>query len=142
MGEPLEPGLRVLAAILSCGAMGVLVIAVLLRPLGQGHGTHTQLGMPDCAWAVSLDMPCPTCGMTTSFAHAAGGDLLASLVTQPLGLVLVIGTAATVWGGAHSAIGGVRLGPLLGAITTKWSLWALAAGAAGAWVYKIVTWDS
>lgn len=136
----LERTWRVLGGFVSVGALGVLLIAVMLRPSGEGHGTHTQLGMPDCAWAVTLDTPCPTCGMTTSFAHAAGGDLLTSIVTQPLGFLLVIGTASTVWGGAHTAIGGVRLGPLLGAMTTKWSMWGLAAAALGAWVYKIITW--
>ncbi len=131
-----------LGAVVSLGALSVLLTAVMLKPSGEGHGTHTQLGMPDCAWTASLDMPCPTCGMTTSFAYAAGGDLLASLATQPLGFLLVIGTAATVWGGAHTALSGVRLGPVLGSLTTKWVMWALGIGAVGAWVYKIITWGS
>lgn len=129
-----------LGGCVSVGALSVLLLAAAMRPSEEGHGTHTQMGLPDCAWAVSLDLPCVTCGMTTSFAHAAGGDLLGSMATQPLGFLLVLGTAATVWAGAHTAVGGARLGPLLGAMTTKWSIWGLVAIAAGAWVYKIITW--
>ena len=125
---------------MSLGGAGVLATAALLRPSDDGHGTHTQLGMPECAWPMAVDLPCPTCGMTTSFAHAAGGDLLASMQTQPMGLVLVVGTAAAVWAGLHAAVAGVRLGPMLGSLTTKRTVWGLAIAAVGAWAYKIVTW--
>lgn len=125
---------------IALGALGVLLLAALMRPSEDGHGTHTQMGLPECAWAVSLDMPCMTCGMTTSFAHAAHGDLLGSLLTQPMGFVLVLGSAMTVWGGAHAAIGGARLGPLLGLMSSKWLIWSLVAMTGAAWIYKIITW--
>ncbi len=136
----LQASWRALGGFVSLGALGVLTIASALRPSADGHGTHTQLGMPECAWTVTVDLPCPTCGMTTSFAHAAGGDLLASMQTQPMGLVLVIGTAAAFWAGLHALVAGVRLGPVLGTLTTRRAIWALATAAVGAWVYKIITW--
>ena len=35
---------------------------------------------------------CPTCGMTTAFAHVVRGELIAALGAQPAGLVLALAT--------------------------------------------------
>jgi hypothetical protein len=65
----------------------VLVIARLLRPSSRGVGTHEQLGLPPCPFLHLTGIPCPSCGLTTSFAYAARLDLLSSLITQPFGLI-------------------------------------------------------
>ena len=62
---------RLIAAIVAIVTGGVLFTAWWLTPDTGGNGTHTQLGLPECNWIVFLDMPCPTCGYTTSFSHAA-----------------------------------------------------------------------
>lgn len=36
--------------------------------------------------------PCPTCGMTTAFAHVVRGELISAFHAQPAGLVLALGT--------------------------------------------------
>lgn len=41
-------------------------------------------------------VPCPFCGMTTSFSHLAGGRFWESFVASPLGPVLFIGTVIAV----------------------------------------------
>jgi hypothetical protein len=51
----------------------VFVIAVRIYPYDEDGNprtmaTHTQLGMPPCNFVVLTGKPCPSCGMTTSFA--------------------------------------------------------------------------
>src|SRR3954447_16098360 len=45
----------------------VLGVACWLRPDPRGMGTHQQLGLPPCTFYLYTDVPCPSCGMTTSF---------------------------------------------------------------------------
>jgi hypothetical protein len=50
--------------------------------------THTQLGLQPCTAAKLLGIPCPSCGMTTSFALLIRGDLLHSLQANCVGTLL------------------------------------------------------
>ncbi len=131
---------RVLAGLFALGSITVLALALSLRPSSEGHGTHTSLGLPPCTWAVAFDRPCPTCGMTTSFSHAAKGNLMTAMRTQPMGLLLVIGAATTFWTGAHVAASGARVWPALGLFNRRWAYLTLASTFLGAWIYKIITW--
>lgn len=65
--------------------------ALFVEPDARGHGTHERLGLPPCAPMDLWNVPCPGCGVTTSFALAAHGRLLASFVNQPLGCALAVG---------------------------------------------------
>lgn len=131
---------RVLAGLVAAGALGVLVIAAMLTPSQSGFGTHEQMGMTACTWAAAFDKPCPTCGMTTAFAHAAEGDLLASFSAQPFGALLAIVTAATFWGALHVAATGSQLGLLAGRLLGARSLWIAGFLGLAAWGYKLMTW--
>lgn len=84
---------RAVAVILMVASGGLLLMAAWFEPAADGHGTHTQLGLPPCGWVVGMGIPCPSCGMTTSFAHAADGNLLGALRVQPAGALLALGTA-------------------------------------------------
>lgn len=74
------------------------------RPLTMA--SHTQLGMPACNFVVLAGKPCPSCGMTTSFALLVRGEVLASLRANWVGTMicvlwattLVWATASAVWG--------------------------------------------
>src|SRR3954465_7753926 len=88
---------RFVAAVVMLGCAAILGLAAWLTPSPNGLGTHSQLNLPPCGWIVMMDMPCPTCGMTTAFAHAAHGDLWASFLAQPMGCVLAIVTAMMFW---------------------------------------------
>ena len=83
---------RMYAAIISVAVSVIFLAAAWVTPNDRGVGTHHQLGLPTCSWIVAADIPCPTCGMTTSFSHAVRGQFLQSLFTQPMGLVIAIGT--------------------------------------------------
>ena len=52
---------------------GGFVLARQLEPDPRGFGTHQRLGLPPCSFRLILDLPCPSCGMTTSFAHFVRG---------------------------------------------------------------------
>lgn len=68
----------------------LLFLSFQLSPSSEGHGTHRQLGLPPCGFLTVTGYPCPSCGLTTSFTHAARGEVLDSLKTQPFGTILFI----------------------------------------------------
>ncbi|NBT61963.1 MAG: DUF2752 domain-containing protein [Planctomycetota bacterium] len=51
-------------------------------------GTHEQLGFPPCNFMILTGKPCPSCGMTTSFALMVRGDLGNALNANPVGSAL------------------------------------------------------
>ncbi len=121
-------------------AVAPLVVGMMLHPSADGHGTHTQLGMPACGWVAAFDRPCPTCGMTTAFSDAARGWFAAALAAQPMGALLAVVAAAVFWGGLHVGLTGCRLDRLVRAVMAPRTLWIAAGLAAGAWGYKLLTW--
>ena len=131
------------------GATGVAILAgsllgtaAMLEPASQGHGTHEQLGLPACMWALQFDAPCMTCGMTTSFTHAAEGHLIQSFLVQPMGLCLAVMTAAGFWIAVYIALTGSRIGERLARLLNGRTLAVFAILGGAAWVYKIVTWNA
>lgn len=66
-------------------ALGVLGLAARLVPSAQGLGTHVQLGLAPCAMWAATGLPCPACGLTTSFAHMAHLQPLLALRAHPVG---------------------------------------------------------
>jgi len=129
---------RWLALVIAVATGALLLVAAWLVPSTDGHGTHTQLGLPQCGWVVGMGIPCPSCGMTTSFAHAANGNLLGSIRAQPAGSVLALGTAMvfvlSVWVLATgSAIGSFWFDRI-----DKWFFIFGGILVLGAWVYKIL----
>lgn len=128
---------RALCALLSGACVGVLAVASGLAPDDRGLGTHTQLGLPPCPWDTLLDMPCATCGMTTSFALASHARFADAFLTQPLGALLAVGAAMVFWIGLHSALTGsqaVRI--LMRAVTGRSLIW-LGIATLAAWGYKV-----
>jgi Protein of unknown function (DUF2752) len=138
--ERAPPGARIVGGVTALGCLGLLTVAALLTPSPTGHGTHTQLGMPACMWASALGEPCPTCGVTTSFAYAGHGAFLRAFLTQPMGFLLAIGTATAFWGGLHVAATGSRLGQAASGLLQTRMLLLVGLLTLVAWVYKIVTW--
>jgi Protein of unknown function (DUF2752) len=84
--------------ILLAGALGlvaVFTLAVLLNPYDE-HGqprrmeTHTTwpLKLPQCDFKSRTGLPCPSCGMTTSFSLLMHGDPLNSMRANWVGTLL------------------------------------------------------
>ncbi|MBI5368977.1 MAG: DUF2752 domain-containing protein [Planctomycetes bacterium] len=80
--------------LLACllGATAAVALALWLRPDPRGFGTHEQLGLLPCGFKRVTGLPCPTCGMTTSFALLARGRLAAAADVQPFGAFLFLAT--------------------------------------------------
>ena len=83
---------RPAAAVMLVGCATVLGMAVYLTPDERGFGTHEQLSGGPCGMLIMTGFPCPTCGMTTAFAHAVRGQWAQAFWAQPAGFVLAAGT--------------------------------------------------
>jgi hypothetical protein len=93
------------------GLVAVFTIAVLLNPYNpdgtpRKMATHTgpPLNLPECTFKHMTGLPCPSCGMTTSFALLMHGDPLNSLRANWVGtglalfcLALIPWALASVW---------------------------------------------
>jgi hypothetical protein len=88
--------------------LGMLAVAAVLKPSPRRRGTHEQLGLPPCTFSVLFGRPCPTCGMTTAWAHLVRGQ----------------------WYEAGRANLG---GTLLGLLAMVAAPWLLASAARGNW---------
>ena len=86
-----------------------------------------------------MDLPCPTCGWTTAFAHAADGRLLTSLATQPFGGLLAIATAMAMLLGLYVAVTGSRVAWIFTRLWGRWTGWLLAGMVLAAWIYKVLS---
>ena len=86
---------RVSLIAMGLGLATVFGIAVWLNPYEadgrpRSMATHTQLGMPACNFVAWAGKPCPSCGMTTSFALLVRGDVRASLAANWVGTLLAV----------------------------------------------------
>lgn len=75
------------------GVWGTILVLVLfaaahLEPDPTGLGTHEQWGLPPCTMRQILGVPCPSCGMTTSFAHFVRGQFWQAAQANTAGLLL------------------------------------------------------
>lgn len=70
------------------GLIVLLVVARCLPPNPTGMGTHQRLGLPACGSMFLWGVPCPSCGMTTSWAWLTRGQLGHSWNANPGGLSL------------------------------------------------------
>ncbi len=78
---------------LALGLSAVFAVACWLDPYDDDGSprtlaTHQQLGLPPCTFYFVTGLPCPACGMTTSFALLMHGDLPNSLRANAVGTLL------------------------------------------------------
>jgi hypothetical protein len=130
---------RIVGAAIAVPAAAVLFLAAWLTPSSAGLGTHEQMGLPACGWVTLMDIPCPTCGMTTSFSHAADGNLWQSFLTQPVGFVLAMITAMALLCGVYVMFTGSTLLSLVAQRCSARLGWIAGGCLLIAWIYKIVS---
>jgi hypothetical protein len=116
---------------------GLVALRFAVRPEPSGFGTHEQLGLPPCRAIDWFGVPCPGCGVTTSVAWFAHGDLAASLATQPFGFLLAMiaafaAPAAVAWTLARRDFARLAL-----SLNTRRTWRVVAVLLAAAWIYKI-----
>lgn len=122
-------------------AWAVLALARALTPDPAGHGTHKQLGLGTCSILAATGVPCPVCGMTTSFTHLAHLDPVGAVIAQPFGAVLFAITLAV------ALLATIELMIPRGRWTRLWA-WTLDherriaaglfAGLGVGWIYKVI----
>ncbi len=93
------------------GLVVVFTLAAWLDPYDeQGQPrrleTHTQIGLPPCTFYQTTGVPCPSCGLTTSFALLMHGDLGNSLRANAVGTLLAVFWLALIPWSLASALGG------------------------------------
>jgi hypothetical protein len=128
---------RWLAAGIGAACLALMIVSASLKPNPAGVGTHTALGLSQCQFLARWGIPCPGCGMTTSFSWFARGNIEASLYIQPMGTVLALLAAATFWGALYVAISGKPAYRLALRIPSRYYLWYLPSFAIMAWAWKI-----
>jgi hypothetical protein len=134
------------------GLAAVFGIALWLDPY-QGDGsprrmeTHRQLGLPPCTFYSVTGLPCPSCGMTTSFALLVRGDVGNSVRANGVGTLLALFgmvmipwcitaavTGRTLFVRSMERAATVSVLVFLGLMLTRWVLiiltgwWRLSAG--------------
>ena len=130
---------RVVSALVFAACAAVLGVAWVLAPDPRGLGTHEQLGLPPCGFMLQTGLPCVTCGMTTSFSHAAHGDLLGAVRAQPAGAVLAVLVAAAMIVSGYAVVTGVDVRPVWNWAFRPVPMLGLGALMLGAWAYKMVS---
>jgi hypothetical protein len=71
----------------------IFSIAIYLNPYNadgtaKRWGTHQGLGLPPCTFYDKTKVPCPSCGMTSSFALLIRGDVWHSVQANFAGTIL------------------------------------------------------
>lgn len=136
--QPLGWPIRCVFLVAAACLAGVLLVARRLEPDPRGFGTHTQLGLPHCAFLTATGRLCPTCGMTTSFAWLTRGEIQHSWQANPAGCVYaLLAVPVLVWlvwsAVANQPIGFKRVsGPFTGLIFA-----AVALGIAS-WLIRFI----
>ncbi len=131
----LMPRLLALGVGMTC--LAVLWIGAGIQPNPSGMGSHTDLGLTKCQFLGNSGLPCPSCGMTTSFAWFVRGNLAASVYVQPMGALLAMMSAITFWIAFYIALTGRPIHRAARFLSTGRFLFAILLFAALAWAWKI-----
>jgi len=95
---------------LVAGLVAVFTIAIFLNPYKDGRvwlqETHKQMGLPPCTFKVLTGLPCPSCGMTSSFSLLMHGDPWNSVRANFVGTLLALFCLALIPWGLVSALRG------------------------------------
>jgi Uma2 family endonuclease len=138
-GGRLGTAMRRVSLAAAAGILGVLATAALLRPDPRGHGTHTQMGLPPCAFFRLTGDRCPACGMTTAFAWTVRGRVDRAWYANPAGALLAMACPVVALWLIHSAASGR---PRWGARSIDGPLIALVVAAVavglGAWTLRMI----
>jgi hypothetical protein len=78
-GPPIARWEQSLLTLAGLSGLILLSLAIWLEPNPSGFGTHQQLGLPPCTILFWFDVPCPSCGGTTAFAHFVRGQWAAAV---------------------------------------------------------------
>jgi hypothetical protein len=128
-----------LLAAWSLALIAGFLVARGIEPDPRGYGTHEQFGLPACTFLQTTGLPCPSCGMTTSFAYLARGRLVEAMRANLAGGVLAILCAVQIpWLWISVARGRLWLVRRMDEAFV-WSLVGLTGVAGAHWIWRIVS---
>lgn len=128
---------RILALLSGVFLLALLGLAAMLTPDSSGMGTHRQLGLAPCSMRLIFGVPCPACGMTTSWCHFGRGEWLSSWSANPAGFLLAMICVFASGGLVRMAISGRIV-----SLRVQWgfvaSLIAVGCVAMGTWLVDLL----
>ncbi len=131
-------GLKV-AVIIGC--FWLISTAFSVQPDARGFGSHEQLGLEPCGYLKTHGHPCPTCGMTTSFAHTVRFQIPSALRANPAGTLLCLLVLVLPGILVHSMITSQPVSRFfIGKIGGYW-IFIVIGILAASWAYKILTYQ-
>jgi hypothetical protein len=91
----LDQWVRIALLAIALALVAVFGVAFWLNPYDErGNArrseTHLQMGLPPCTFRIMTGIPCPSCGMTTSFALLVRGDIENSARANVVGTLLAL----------------------------------------------------
>ena len=95
------------------------------------------MGLMPCGFKMSTGLPCISCGMTTSFAYVADGNLAAAFLTQPAGSLLALGCAMLSILSLWSLVSGMSLAPAGLMLARPAAVVAVIVTLLGSWAYTL-----
>lgn len=137
-GFPLERRGRLLLVAGSLLLLGGFGFANRLDPDPRGFGTHQRLGLPPCTFRVLFQIPCPSCGMTTSFAYFSRSEFAAAWRANPAGFLLAVLCAMLIPWCWWSAWQGCTSGVSRPAETAMWLFLTLTGTALVNWLVQLL----
>lgn len=115
----------------------VLIMATQVLPNPHGLGTHLELGMGACTFLHTTGCPCPTCGMTTSFAWFVRGNWAGSFYVQPMGFLFALAMSIALCVSGYMAITGRAIQRHLNRLPMARVGWIALGLFVIAWIWKI-----
>lgn len=120
-------------------AGSTLLLARWLTPSANGFGTHEQFGLPPCLFFKLTGIPCPSCGLTTSFAHSARLQFYQAFITQPFGVLAFILTVVSIPLFIYLLRRRIAWSNAIHAKGVDWLVYFLIAVYLMSWLYKIAS---
>jgi hypothetical protein len=127
-GWPVGVVRRLRGAVVLALAIAILAVLGSLHPDPSGMGTHEQLSIPACSFLATTGWPCPTCGLTTSLAAMAHGDVALGFRAHPFGVMLFLALIAAGLAGGMELLSAVEFFNFGRSVLRPRAWWVLAAG--------------
>lgn len=115
-------------------AVVVLAAPAFLDPGDKLLGLHTRLLLPPCLFHLVTGVPCPLCGITTSFSLLLHGRLTRSFLAHPAGPFIYLTILSLTILGILSRLGLVKKR------TISIPSWCWPFGLALLWVLRLGAW--
>ena len=139
-----SPAGRLARCLLVCWSVFLLAgfsLAVSKTPDPDGRGTHKKFGLPECGFLTMFNKPCPSCGMTTSFAHFVRGQWIdagrANIGGLLLALVCTVQVPWCLWSAWRGELWRVRQPD----VWLMWIIGVLTVVTGGNWIVTLVTYN-